>query len=188
MAIHRRRTGSAGFRGLGGKPGSAEWIGGLVFGSSLVLAGLAPVLQLTGALEPIAALDRARFHAAGLVLGGLGMLGTFATQQAMGASWRMGVDEAERTELVTDGVFGLVRNPIYTTMFPAMAGLLLLVPNASAVAALAALSIGLELQVRFGEEPYLLRTHGDAYRAYAARVGRFVPGIGRLDFPRPPWR
>ena len=26
----------------------------------------------------------------------------------------------------------------------------------------------------------LLRTHGDAYGRYAARVGRFVPGLGKL--------
>ncbi|MFL5908785.1 MAG: methyltransferase family protein, partial [Solirubrobacterales bacterium] len=37
----------------------------------------------------------------------------------------------------------------------------------------------LQLQVRFVEEPYLIRTHGDDYRAYASEVGRFVPGIGR---------
>src|SRR5215210_3215151 len=27
-------------------------------------------------------------------------------------------------------------------------------------------------------ESYLLRTHGDSYRAYGARVGRFVPRVG----------
>ena len=42
------------------------------------------------------------------------------------------------------------------------------------------IALGLELQVRAVEEPYLLRTHGDAYRAYAARVGRFLPGVGRF--------
>jgi protein-S-isoprenylcysteine O-methyltransferase Ste14 len=36
------------------------------------------------------------------------------------------------------------------------------------------------LQVRAVEEPYLLSVHGDAYATYAARVGRFVPGVGRL--------
>jgi protein-S-isoprenylcysteine O-methyltransferase Ste14 len=43
-----------------------------------------------------------------------------------------------------------------------------------------ALFAALELQTRAVEEPYLLRTHGEAYAAYAARVGRFVPGLGRL--------
>ena len=35
--------------------------------------------------------------------------------------------------------------------------------------------------MRFVEEPYLRRAHGEAYRAYAARVGRFLPRIGRLS-------
>jgi protein-S-isoprenylcysteine O-methyltransferase Ste14 len=42
------------------------------------------------------------------------------------------------------------------------------------------LSCRCRFQVRGAEEPYLLRVHGDAYRCYAARAGRFVPGIGRL--------
>ena len=42
------------------------------------------------------------------------------------------------------------------------------------------LIIGLELHVRLVEEPYLLRVHGDAYRRYAARTGRFLPRVGRL--------
>jgi len=36
----------------------------------------------------------------------------------------------------------------------------------------------IEVSVRTVEEPYLLGVHGDAYRDYSARVGRFVPGIG----------
>ena len=29
------------------------------------------------------------------------------------------------------------------------------------------------------EEPHLRRLHGDPYAAYAARTGRFLPGVGR---------
>jgi protein-S-isoprenylcysteine O-methyltransferase Ste14 len=46
------------------------------------------------------------------------------------------------------------------------------------VASFVCLLIAVELQVRFVEEPYLLRTHGQRYRDYASRVGRFVPGLG----------
>ncbi len=38
----------------------------------------------------------------------------------------------------------------------------------------------MQVQVRAIEEPYLVRTHGAAYTGYAARTGRFLPGIGRL--------
>jgi protein-S-isoprenylcysteine O-methyltransferase Ste14 len=55
------------------------------------------------------------------------------------------------------------------------------VPNVVALAGLVALLIALEIQVRLVEERHLLRAHGDSYRQYAARVGRFVPGLGRLD-------
>ena len=30
------------------------------------------------------------------------------------------------------------------------------------------------------EEAYLLRAYGASFRAYASRVGRFVPGLGLL--------
>jgi protein-S-isoprenylcysteine O-methyltransferase Ste14 len=46
--------------------------------------------------------------------------------------------------------------------------------------ALLALVGALELQVRRVEEPHLLRVHAATYRDYAARTGRFLPGIGRL--------
>jgi protein-S-isoprenylcysteine O-methyltransferase Ste14 len=98
----------------------------------------------------------------------------------MGESWRIGIDEGERTTLVTDGPFALVRNPIFAAMIPATLGLLLMVPNVVAAAGLVALTVALQLQTRVVEEPYLLRAHGDPYAQYAARVGRFIPGVGRI--------
>jgi protein-S-isoprenylcysteine O-methyltransferase Ste14 len=70
-------------------------------------------------------------------------------------------------------------------MLLAAGGLALLTPNVVALVALGALFVGVEIQVRRVEEPYLLRTHGDAYRAYAATASRFVPGIGTLAPRRP---
>jgi protein-S-isoprenylcysteine O-methyltransferase Ste14 len=110
----------------------------------------------------------------------VGILLTFYAQVAMGRSWRIGVDPDERTELVTAGPFALVRNPIFSAMIPTALGLALIVPSVVALAGLAALIVALELQVRVVEEPHLIRTHGEAYREYAARTGRFVPGVGRL--------
>ena len=73
-----------------------------------------------------------------------------------------------------------MRNPIYTGSFLAIAGVFLMVPNVLSAVALILIIPGLEIQVRRVEEPYLLRTHGDTYRAYARRVGRFIPWVGRL--------
>lgn len=178
--VHWRRTGSTGFRGITGAVGSAEWIGGVLFVVALVAAVLAPLADLAGVLPRLAALDHAPAQRAGVVLAALGTAGTLWAQFAMGASWRIGVDADERTALVAGGPFRWVRNPIFTSMVVALAGLALLTPNACAVAAVLALIGALQLQVRRVEEPYLLATHGTAYRHYAARTGRFVPGFGRL--------
>jgi protein-S-isoprenylcysteine O-methyltransferase Ste14 len=178
--IQLRRTGSTGFHGLGGRPGSAEWIAGVGFTLALLLGAAAPLLALLGAVEPIAALDTTPVHVAGLALALAGIAATFYAQVAMGTSWRIGVDPAERTELVTSGPFALVRNPIFAAMLPTALGLTMLVPSWVALAGLAGLAVALELQVRVVEEPYLLQVHGDVYARYAAGVGRFVPGVGRL--------
>ena len=178
--IQLRRTGSTGFHGLGGQPGSAEWIAGVGFAVALLLGAAAPVLALLDAVEPIAVLDVTAVHVAGAVLAVAGIAATFYAQVAMGESWRIGVDAGERTQLVTRGPFELVRNPIFAAMLPTALGLALLVPSWVAIAGLLGLAVALELQVRVVEEPYLLRVHGDSYADYAARVGRFVPGVGRL--------
>jgi hypothetical protein len=65
-------------------------------------------------------------------------------------------------------------------MIPAFTGIALLAPSILAITGAGLLMVALELHVRLIEEPYLLRVHGEQYAAYGARVGRFVPAIGRL--------
>ena len=175
--VQIRHTGDSGFRGLSGAPGTAEWWAGVLFAAALVTGVLGPVAGILG-LPELAGLDQAWLAATGVVLAALGIAGTFLTQLAMGESWRIGVDESERTDLVTKGPFGLVRNPIFTAMLVTGTGIALVVPNLIAVAGWVLLLIAIELQVRVVEEPYLRRHHGDPYRQYLASVGRFVPAIG----------
>lgn len=178
--LQARRTGSTGFRGVHGRVGSPEWLAGVLFVVALAVGVAAPVLALIGTVEPIGALDRTPVHIAGVAFFVVGLAATLAAQVAMGESWRIGVDSSERTELVMDGPFSIVRNPIFSAMLPTSLGLALMVPSWVAWAGMAALFVALELQVRVVEEPYLLRTHGRRYAGYAATVGRFVPGAGRL--------
>ena len=175
--LHYRRTGDFGVR-LSGRAGPRAVL-------ALVLAGVgivATLLALAGGLlgmefgRPMFA--SALGHGAGLGLIIAGGIVTVAAQFNMGASWRAGVDPSETTELVTSGLFRVVRNPIFTGALLLQAGLVLAVPNMPAFVALAASIAAIELHVRAVEEPYLLRVHGERYRSYANRVGRFVPGIG----------
>jgi protein-S-isoprenylcysteine O-methyltransferase Ste14 len=178
--VHLRRTGSSGFEGISGRPGSAEWLAGVLFVVAVAVGLAAPLLALLGLIEPIGALDAPAAHVAGIALFAAGLAGTLAAQIAMGESWRVGVDDATATELVTTGPFALVRNPVFAAMLPVSAGLALMVPSVAAFAGLVAFVVALELQVRVVEEPYLRRVHGASYASYASRVGRFLPGIGRL--------
>ena len=65
----------------------------------------------------------------------------------------MGVDERERTELVTAGPFALVRNPIYTALTTVFAGLALMVPSVASFASLAVLVASLEVQTPSSKSP-----------------------------------
>lgn len=179
VAVAVRTTGKTGISDLRAAP-PIELLGGTLFFGGVAAGGINPLLAVVDALEPWSELDTTVAHAAGLALCAVGIAGTFAAQMAMGSSWRIGVDPAERTELVTGGVFRLCRNPIYTFMAIAWLGFALLVPTWLMAVAGALLVAGLEVQVRLVEEPHLLRTHGEPYAAYARRVGRFLPSLGRI--------
>jgi protein-S-isoprenylcysteine O-methyltransferase Ste14 len=181
VALQVRRTGSTGLAGLPSGAAPLEWVAGGFFISGGALGAVSPLLVLLGGVEPLATLDGPVGHLAGVILALAGIGLTFGAQLAMGDSWRIGVDADQRTELVTGGPFALVRNPIYSALLPTAFGLVLMVPTVPAILGLLSLFAGFELQVRLVEEPYLLRVHGNAYGDYAARVGRFVPGVGLMS-------
>ena len=173
-------TGSTGIKGIGAGAAPRELAAGLLFLSAIALSVAGAVQARHGTVNPIGALDCHAGHVAGGVLAMGGTAATAAAQLAMGRAWRIGVDPGERTPLLTGGPFAVVRNPVYAAMIPFFAGIALLVPNALAIAGAALILVALELQTRFVEEPHLRRVHGAAYADYAARVGRFVPRVGRL--------
>ncbi|XVQ08141.1 methyltransferase family protein [Spirillospora sp. CA-255316] len=173
-----RRTGDTGFRGTGLARGGVQWWARKAFVAALIIGAAGPAADLAG-LPQVGALDHAAVRGGGVALALLGVAATVAAQMSMGASWRIGVDEDERTALVTTGPFALARNPIFTAMIATAAGLAVMVPNAVSLFGLLLTVAAIELQVRAVEEPYLRRVHGEAYRDYTAAVGRFLPGIGR---------
>ncbi|MFV8164324.1 methyltransferase family protein [Mycobacterium sp. 134] len=177
--VQYRQTGSTGFRGIHGHPGSLEWLAGAGFIVAIIVGVGAPVAQLLGVLTPISVLQAPWIQALGTVLAVAGIAATVHAQLDMGESWRIGVDPEETTTLVRTGVFGIVRNPIFTAMLVFAAGITLMTPNPVALSAFVVLLATIELQVRVVEEPYLLRAHGQPYRDYCAGVGRFLPGVGR---------
>ena len=168
-----RSTGDTGFRLSPSAPVRDRVASGLMVAGAVVgLVGTASAARRRvpgGRLAPL-----------GVAAVAAGVATTYRAQLDMGASWRVGVDHEERTDLVDTGLFRWSRNPIFASMSAVALGSALAVPTATTALGAAMVVAGVEVQVRAVEEPYLLRTHGDPYRRYAGRTGRFVPGVGLL--------
>lgn len=98
-------------------------------------------------------------------------------QRAMGTSWRVGIDAAP-TGLVTSGPFALSRNPTFLGFLLLFAGAALAAPGPLTAVALGAALVSFPAQVRL-EEAHLAALHGDAWRAYAARIRRWFGRVQR---------
>jgi protein-S-isoprenylcysteine O-methyltransferase Ste14 len=143
-----------------------------------VIAAVAPHALSPVAIWELAAVGPCALLGTAVILVGLTILVT--AQLDMGASWRVGVDTAARPGLVTGGLYRFSRNAIYVGMFVSLSGFVLLLPTWITVAVIAMGVAGIRNQVR-EEERYLRSVYGDAFAAYARRVGRFVPRLGTLD-------
>ena len=151
--------------------------------SILMLASFAAtfllcLLDATGEIHPqIDPGESGRSLGAAISLAGITIM--VIAQYQMGAAWRFGVDQAEKTDLVTRGLYSLVRNPIYSGVFLFCIGMLVLFPHIYMLIYLATAWMGIKLQVRFVEEPHLRNLHGAVYEKYAEQTGRYLPRLRR---------
>jgi protein-S-isoprenylcysteine O-methyltransferase Ste14 len=181
ILIQLRTTGSSGFVLHRSRSSRLQLFASALFVSSLLAGLVSPILVLVG--PELSLFEVVAMPPGSAALGGflyvVGVTSAFMSQLTLGRSWRIGVDASERTELVTRGAFAIVRNPVFSALFLTSISLALLCSTPLALIACAVQLLSLELQVRGVEEPHLARVHGAAYQDYAARVGRFVPWIGR---------
>ena len=80
----------------------------------------------------------------------------------------------ETTALVTDGLYGVSRNPIYLSMLIGVVAVGLAAGSLWVIMMAAPLMAVLDRGVVRREERYLDRKFGEAYRSYRARVRRWV--------------
>jgi protein-S-isoprenylcysteine O-methyltransferase Ste14 len=172
--MHRRRTGSTGFRVDRTIP--AGLVASAVITGGHVLAAIGTVLAIGGGSSSSSS---GWAEGTGAVVFLAGLVLVVWAQGAMGESWRMGVDPAELTTLVTSGPFQVVRNPIFVGMALCLAGVALLATSVVAAVGAVVFVIGAEIQVRLVEEPYLRAAQGRPFEDYVHRTGRFVPALGR---------
>jgi protein-S-isoprenylcysteine O-methyltransferase Ste14 len=144
---------------------AAAWTGALV--ASALWPAFRDALPPLGAVPPALAWGLA---AAGLLL-------MAAAQASMGASFRVGQDDADAPpELRSGGLHARTRNPIYVGSWLALLGMTFWWPSALLLALCGALGAGMHALV-LEEERFLERTFGAAFLEYRARVPRYLPGI-----------
>ncbi len=173
----RRRTGrSAWLPSLGAN--RAERTANILFLAACGLELANPALALAG-ICPLGTLPTRPAVALSVVLFFGGLVLAVLAQNTMGHAWRTGIDPGFTAPLVVHGPFRLVRNPTYTSLLSNGVAMALLVPTALAAGAVLVCLVALQIQTRLVEEPHLGRLHSRDYHDYAARVGRFLPLVGR---------
>jgi protein-S-isoprenylcysteine O-methyltransferase Ste14 len=172
----RRQTGINPYV-MGRSDSAYDFIGGrfkLVFGllaaAILLFSVFTPFYIYT---MPIAWLDIAFIRWTGLILLLVSFAWTAFSQVQMGASWRIGIDKENRTDLVGKGVFTISRNPIFLGMRAGLLAIFLIIPSAITLLALGLGDVLLQIQVRL-EEEHLRGLHGQAYEDYRGQVRRWI--------------
>ncbi len=112
---------------------------------------------------------------AGAIVCFLALLLLAAAHRDLGENWTSTVKIRSGHTLVTNGVYALMRHPVYAAHLLLSAGILLLIPNFFA-APLALTAMGLLAILRIPqEEELLLEVFGQQYRDYCSKVGVFWP-------------
>ena len=123
--------------------------------------------------KPIHYLESDTWRIGGFILLTVSLIWTSAAQINMQSSWRVGIDDKQKTELVRSGTFHFSRNPIYLGMIFTIMGLFFLTPNAFTLLMTIVGYMLVQIEVRL-EEEFLYKMHGQAYLDYKSSVRRFV--------------
>ena len=122
---------------------------------------------------PIPYLQNINIRWAAIVLIHISLIWIIIAQVQMSNSWRIGIDEQNKTDLITKGLFSISRNPIFLGMIICVAGLFLVIPNAVSFCILLTTYIVIHIQIRL-EEEFLKKQHGEQYKSYQSKTRRLL--------------
>lgn len=110
---------------------------------------------------------------AGAFVGSCGVLVFILAVVTMRDSWRAGVSETERTELVTGGIYQISRNPAFLGFDLVYIGIVLMFFNWVLLVVSVFAGLMFHLQIVNVEEDFLVRMFGQAYLDYRKKVNRY---------------
>jgi len=115
----------------------------------------------------------------GLLIALGGYAGTLWCYSVIGDSWRIGINKSERTALVKDGPYCLIRHPIYIFQMMILIGMMILLPTLLSLLILLVHIVCVIIKA-FDEERHLERIYEVEYHDYFDRTGRFFPKFNSL--------
>ncbi|HUL16261.1 MAG TPA: isoprenylcysteine carboxylmethyltransferase family protein [Terriglobales bacterium] len=105
----------------------------------------------------------------------LAVMLSWTSTRALGKQWRLDAGINADHELVTSGPYGIVRHPIYTSMFLVLEGTgFMISPAVLQILATVIFILGAEIRVR-SEEKLLASQFGEKFEEYRGRVPAYLP-------------
>jgi len=147
--------------------------------SSIFFAGISSVIFLgyllfpqTGAYFYIFS-ESEIMMSAGTILIIIGLAASTIASLNLKKSWRIGVDESEKTELFTNGIYSLSRNPYFLSYDLVLAVMLFCLLSPFLILTALITIILFHLMV-LKEEKYLEKQHKENYSRYKQKVRRYL--------------
>jgi protein-S-isoprenylcysteine O-methyltransferase Ste14 len=110
----------------------------------------------------------------GALVGIIGVIVFIISVLTMQDSWRAGVSKAEKTELVTGGIYQISRNPAFLGFDLVYIGMVMMFFNWGLLVTSIFAVVMLHLQIVNVEEDFLMEVFGEEYLEYKEKVCRYL--------------
>lgn len=110
----------------------------------------------------------------GAFVGIIGVIVFIISVLTMQDSWRAGVSKAEKTELVTGGIYQISRNPAFLGFDLVYIGMVMMFFNWGLLVTSIFAVVMLHLQIVNVEEDFLMEVFGEEYLEYKEKVCRYL--------------
>ena len=110
----------------------------------------------------------------GLIILALGVIAFTVSVLQMKDNWRAGVQREEKTELVTNGIYSISRNPAFLGFDLMYIGIMIAFFNWYLCIATCLVMVLFHLQIVNVEEEFLVEAFGDEYIKYRKKVCRYL--------------
>lgn len=110
----------------------------------------------------------------GLIISVIGAIIACASRYILGKNWSLSVQRKENHQLIQDGIYKIVRHPIYTGLLLLFIGNAIIVGDYRAIIAVLIVFISLWLKLK-KEEKMLTETFGTKYTEYKNQTKALIP-------------